>query len=269
MKLEVLDINGKGLGREVELSSDVFGLELKENHEHVVYLAVKQYLAHQRQGTHKSKERAEIAGSTRKLHRQKGTGGARKGSIKNPLFRGGGRVFGPRPRNYGIKLNKKVGRLARKAALSNKAQDNRIVVIEDLKFDAAKTKNYIKFLEALNIANKKSLLLVDAPVAPAAPKAPRLQKGRGRKAAQQKEFNQAYVADLKSYEATVAEYEKTLEEQDKVYDEVFTNVALSARNLSQADVINARDLNVYETMNAECLVITESALAAITALLTK
>jgi large subunit ribosomal protein L4 len=132
MKLEVFNIKGESLGRDLELSDNVFGLELNEKHDHVVYLAVKQFLAAQRQGTHKAKERGEIQGSTRKIKKQKGTGTARAGSIKNPVFRGGGRVFGPRPRNYGIQLNKKVKQLARRAALSAKAQEGAIIVVEDL-----------------------------------------------------------------------------------------------------------------------------------------
>jgi large subunit ribosomal protein L4 len=154
MKLEVFDINGNALGRFVDLPSDVFGLELTKNHEHIVYLAVKQYLAHQRQGTHKTKERNEIAGSTRKLHKQKGTGGSRKGSIKNPLYRGGGRIFGPRPRNYELKLNKKVSRLARKAVLSSKVSEHKIIIIQDFNFDAPKTKNYLSILNSFNLGGK-------------------------------------------------------------------------------------------------------------------
>lgn len=156
MKLEVFNIKGEKTGKEVELPQEIFGIEPNE---HVVYLAVRQYLANQRQGTHKSKERAEIAGSTRKIKRQKGTGTARAGSIKSPVFRGGGRVFGPRPRNYGFKLNKKVKRLARKSALASKLQNDGIVIIEDFTFNAPQTKQYIEILANLNIADKKSLLV--------------------------------------------------------------------------------------------------------------
>ena len=136
MKLDVLNTQGEKTGRTVELTDAIFGAEPNE---HAVYLAVKQYLAHQRQGTHKAKERGEIAGSTKKLHRQKGTGGSRKGSINNPLFRGGGRVFGPRPRKYTVRLNKKVKQIAKASALSAKASAGSIVVLEDFSFDAPKT----------------------------------------------------------------------------------------------------------------------------------
>ena len=138
MKVAVLDSKGKDTGRKVELSKEVFGIEPNN---HAVYLDVKQYLANQRQGTHKSKERAEISGSTRKIKKQKGTGTARAGSIKSGVFRGGGRMFGPRPRNYSFKLNKNLKRLARKSALTMKANDKAIVVLEDLKFDTPKTNN--------------------------------------------------------------------------------------------------------------------------------
>ena len=157
MKVAVLDINGKDTGRKAELSKEVFGIEPNN---HAVYLDVKQYLANQRQGTHKAKERAEIAGSTRKIKKQKGTGTARAGSIKNPLFKGGGRVFGPRPRSYSQKLNKNVKRLARKSALTLKAKSESIIVIEDFNFDAPKTKNFINVLKALGLDSKKSLFVL-------------------------------------------------------------------------------------------------------------
>ncbi len=157
MKVAVLDINGKDTGRKVELSSEVFGIEPND---HAIYLDVKQYLANQRQGTHKSKERGEIAGSTRKIKRQKGTGTARAGSIKSPVFRGGGRIFGPRPRNYSFKLNKNLKRLARKSALSIQAKDNNVVVIEDFNFEAPKTKNFVNVLKALELDSKKSLFVM-------------------------------------------------------------------------------------------------------------
>jgi large subunit ribosomal protein L4 len=160
MELEVLDLNGKSTGRKVSLSDAVFGIEPNE---HAIYLDVKQYLAHQRQGTHKAKERAEIAGSTRKIKKQKGTGTARAGSIKSPVFRGGGRIFGPRPRSYEQKLNKNVKRLARKSALSIKSQGQALHIIEDFQFDSPKTKSFIGLLESLGIQDKKSLfVLADA-----------------------------------------------------------------------------------------------------------
>ncbi|HLU51104.1 MAG TPA: 50S ribosomal protein L4 [Flavobacteriaceae bacterium] len=157
MKVAVLDINGKATGREVSLSDDIFAIEPNN---HALYLDVKQFLANQRQGTHKSKERGEITGSTRKIKKQKGTGTARAGSIKNPLFKGGGRVFGPKPRNYSFKLNKNLKRLARKSALSLKAKENEIFVLEDLNFDAPKTKKFIGLLSALGLENKKSLFVL-------------------------------------------------------------------------------------------------------------
>ncbi|NER16203.1 50S ribosomal protein L4 [Spongiivirga citrea] len=157
MKVAVVDINGKETGRKVELSDAVFAIEPNE---HSVYLDVKQYLANQRQGTHKAKERAEITGSTRKIKKQKGTGTARAGSIKSPVFRGGGRIFGPRPRNYGFKLNKNVKRLARKSALTLKANEKAITVIEDFNFDAPKTKDFINVLASLGLENKKSLFVL-------------------------------------------------------------------------------------------------------------
>lgn len=159
MKVAVLDINGKDTGRKAELSKEVFAIEPNN---HAVYLDVKQYLANQRQGTHKAKERAEIAGSTRKIKKQKGTGTARAGSIKSGVFKGGGRMFGPRPRNYSFKLNKNLKRLARKSALTMKANDNNIVVLEDFNFDAPKTKNFTAVLKALDIQDKKSLFVLGA-----------------------------------------------------------------------------------------------------------
>ena len=157
MEAAVVDIKGKETGRKIELSDAVFGIEPNN---HAVYLDVKQYLANQRQGTHKSKERGEIAGSTRKIKKQKGTGTARAGSIKSPVFRGGGRVFGPRPRNYGFKLNKELKRVARRSALSTKAKENAIIVMEDFDFDAPKTKDFINILKNLGIDNKKSLFVL-------------------------------------------------------------------------------------------------------------
>ncbi|MHA7865267.1 50S ribosomal protein L4 [Flagellimonas marinaquae] len=157
MKVAVLDITGKETGRKVELSDDVFAIEPNE---HAIYLDVKQYLAHQRQGTHKAKERAEIAGSTRKIKKQKGTGTARAGSIKSPVFRGGGRIFGPRPKDYTQKLNKNMKRLARKSALSLKSKEQSLVVVEDFNFEAPKTKDFVKFLSSLGIDKKKSLIVL-------------------------------------------------------------------------------------------------------------
>jgi len=157
MKVAVLDLNGKDTGRKADLSKDVFAIEPNN---HAVYLDVKQYLANQRQGTHKSKERAEISGSTRKIKKQKGTGTARAGSIKSGVFRGGGRMFGPRPRNYSLKLNKNVKRLARKSAFTIKASEKSITVVEDFTFDTPKTKNFTAVLKALNLDAKKSLFVL-------------------------------------------------------------------------------------------------------------
>lgn len=209
MKVAVLDINGKETGREVNLSKQVF--EIEPNN-HALYLDVKQYLANQRQGTHKSKERAEIVGSTRKIKKQKGTGTARAGSIKNPLFKGGGRVFGPRPRNYSFKLNKNLKRLARKSALSLKAQDKAIVVLEDFNFDAPKTKNFTNILKSLGLENKKSLFV---------------------------------LGDLNN------------------------NVYLSSRNLKGTEVVMNSQLNTYQILNANSLVLLEGSLEGIETNLSK
>jgi large subunit ribosomal protein L4 len=157
MEVKVVDFNGKDTGRKVELSDSVFAIEPNN---HAVYLDVKQYLANQRQGTHKAKERAEVAGSTRKIKKQKGTGTARAGSAKNPLFKGGGRVFGPRPRSYSFKLNKNLKRLARKSAFSIKAKESNIIVLEDFDFETPSTKNFINVLKALELDNKKSLFVL-------------------------------------------------------------------------------------------------------------
>ena len=157
MKVSVYNIKGEATGRTVDLPENVFGIE---PHEHSVWLDVKRYLAAQRQGTHKSKERSEMSGSTRKLHKQKGTGGSRKGDINNPLYRGGGRVFGPRPRNYDIQVNAKVRRLARRSALSAKAKAGGIVVVEDFSFDAPKTRQFQEILAALKVADKKPLTVL-------------------------------------------------------------------------------------------------------------
>jgi large subunit ribosomal protein L4 len=157
MELAVIKINGKETGRKISLNDSIFGIEPND---HAIYLDTKQYMANQRQGTHKAKHRGEISGSTRKIKRQKGTGTARAGSIKNPLFRGGGRIFGPEPRYYGFRLNKKVKQLARKSALSYKASSKNIIVLEDFNFEAPKTKEMIKMGNSLKIADKKSLIVL-------------------------------------------------------------------------------------------------------------
>jgi large subunit ribosomal protein L4 len=203
MKVAVLDINGKDTGRKVDLSADVFAIEPNN---HAVYLDVKQYLANQRQGTHKAKERAEISGSTRKIKKQKGTGTARAGSIKSGVFKGGGRMFGPRPRNYGFKLNKNVKRLARKSALSIKANDKSILVMEDFSFDAPKTKNFVNVLKALEVENKKSLIVLSGSN---------------------------------------------------------NNVYLSSRNFKGSEVVTASELSTYKIMNANKVILIESALEGI------
>lgn len=157
MELSVLDINGKDTGKKVALNDAIYGIEPND---HVLWLDVKQYLANQRQGTHKSKERSELSGSTRKLIRQKGGGGARRGDINSPILVGGARVFGPRPRNYSFKLNKKVKQLARKSALSYKAKDNQIMILQDLNFEAPKTKEFVALTKSLQVADKKILLVL-------------------------------------------------------------------------------------------------------------
>ena len=157
MEVKVLDINGKETGRKVQLSDSVFAIEPNK---HAVYLDVKQYLANQRQGNHKAKERAEVAGSTRKIKKQKGTGTARAGSAKNPLFKGGGTVFGPRPRSYSFKLNKNLKRLARKSAFSLKVKESNLMVVEDFTFETPSTKNFINVLKSLGLENKKSLFVL-------------------------------------------------------------------------------------------------------------
>ena len=157
MELTVKNIKGNDTKKKVTLSATIFGIEPND---HAIYLDVKQYLANQRQGTHKAKERAEVTGSTRKIKKQKGTGTARAGSIKSPVFRGGGRIFGPRPRSYSFKLNKNLKQLARKSALSIQAKDNNLVVVEDFNFDTVKTKNFTKVLKALELDSKKSLFVL-------------------------------------------------------------------------------------------------------------
>jgi large subunit ribosomal protein L4 len=204
MQVSVYSIKGESTGRTVELPESVFGIQ---PHEHSVWLDVKRYLAAQRQGTHKSKERSEISGSTRKLHKQKGTGGSRKGDINSPVFRGGGRVFGPRPRNYDIRVNAKVRRLARRSALSAKAVAGNIVVVEDFSFSAPKTKDFQNILAALKVADKKTLTVLGG------------------------------------------------------YDKV---LYLSCRNIEKATIAPATDLNTYQIMHANTLIITESAIEKIT-----
>ncbi len=160
MELTVYNIKGEDTGRKVQLNDNIFGVEPNE---HVMYLAVRQYLADQRQGTHKSKERSELSGSTRKLFRQKGTGGARRGDIKSPLLRGGARVFGPKPRDYSFKLNKKVKELARKSALSSKITDQAITVIEDFSFEAPKTKQMVRILDSFKVNGERNMFVFAEP----------------------------------------------------------------------------------------------------------
>lgn len=157
MNIAILNIKGEDTGRKVKLNDDVFKIEPND---HVIYLDVKQYLANQRQGTHKSKERAEITGSTKKVKKQKGTGTARMGSVKSPVLRGGGRAFGPRPRNYNFKLNKKVKVLARKSALSYKVQEKDLIIVENFSLDTPKTKSYLEILNSLSFADKKTLMVI-------------------------------------------------------------------------------------------------------------
>ncbi len=203
MELAIYNIEGKDTGRKAQLNDEVFAIDANE---HAVYLDVKQFLANQRQGTHKSKERSEISGSTRKLHKQKGGGGARIGDINSPVLVGGGRVFGPRPRDYRFKLNKKVKQLARKSALTYKVQDNQIKIVEDFTFEGSKTKNFVNFAKNLEVEGKKILLVLAG--------------------------------------------------QDK-------NVYLSARNIPNAEIITASDINTYELMKHNAILMTESGLDVI------
>ncbi len=209
MEINVLNIKGEDTGRKVELTDAVYGIEPND---HVIYLAVKQYLANQRQGTAKSRERSEHAGSTRKLGRQKGGGGARRGDINSPVLVGGGRVFGPKPRDYSFKLNKKVKVLARKSALSYKAKESAIVVVEDFNIETPKTKEFINIAKNIKVDGKKSLF---------------------------------------------------------VLPDANKNVYLSARNLQRTEIIRAAALNTYKVLNADVLVITESSLKTIDAILNK
>ncbi len=199
MQADVVDIKGQKTGRAIELPDDIFGVEPND---HVIYLAVKQYQAAQRQGTHKVKTRAEVHGASRKLHKQKGTGGSRKGNIRNPLYKGGGTVFGPKPHSYNFKLNKKVKDLAKLSALSYKARENAIVVIEDFNFETPKTKQFVDVLKSLNIYKKKTLFVLP-------------------------EYN------------------------DALY--------LSLRNIYSVENAMLADINTYSIINADVVVITESA----------
>ena len=209
MEVSVFNIKGEDTGRKVTLNDSVFGIEPND---HAIYLDVKQYLAAQRQGTAKSKERSEMSGSTRKLGRQKGGGGARRGDINSPVLVGGARVFGPKPRDYDFKLNKKVKQLARKSALSYKAKESAVIVVEDFSFEAPKTKEFITFVENLKIADKKVLVALNG---------------------------------------------------------IDKNMFLSARNLKKANVTTANQLNTYGILDAGVLVLTESALKDIEAVLNK
>jgi large subunit ribosomal protein L4 len=209
MEVAVLKYSGEKTTKKVNLSDDVFGIEPND---HAIYLDVKSILANKRQGTHKSKQRNEITGSSKKLKKQKGTGGARAGNIKNPQFKGGGRVFGPVPRDYSFKLNKKVKDLARKSALSYKAKDNSIAILEDFSFDNAKTKQYVNLLNALSLGDKKTLLI--------------------------------------------------LPENNK-------NVVLSGRNIQNAKVTTADQINTYDVMHADNVIVVESAISKIETLLNK
>lgn len=203
MKVDVLNIKGQKTGRSVELPADIFGIEPNE---HAVYLAVKQYLAHQRQGTHKSKERSEMSGSTRKLFKQKGTGGARRGDINSPVLYGGARVFGPKPHDYVIKLNKKVKQLARKSALSSKAAAGSIVVVEDFSFDKPKTKEFASVLKSLGIEGRRTVVVTP-------------------------------------------EYNETL--------------LKSSNNIQRVALAKATDLNTYQIMQSQAIVLAEGSIAKI------
>jgi len=199
MQLEVLNKEGQKTGRSVELPDEIFGIEPND---HVIYLAVKQYLAAQRQGNHKVKTRAEVKGASRKLHKQKGTGGARKGNIRNPLYKGGGTIFGPKPHSYDFKLNKKVKDLAKMSALSHKVKDNAILVVENITMDAPKTKEFSQLLKNLEVSNKKALFIIP-------------------------EYND--------------------------------NLYLSLRNIPSAASTLLADINTYEVMNADVVILLEDA----------
>ncbi len=208
MDINVLDIKGQETGRKVTLNENIFGIEPND---HVLYLAVKQYLADQRQGTAKSKERSEHAGSTRKLGRQKGGGGARRGDINSPLLKGGGRVFGPKPRDYSFKLNKKVKVLARKSALAYKAQDNAIVVVEDFNLDAPKTKDFVNIAKNLKVDSKKVLLVL-----------PEVEKNVYLSARNLQKADVMTAAQVNSYKVLNADVVVITENSLKVIDEILT-----------------------------------------------
>jgi large subunit ribosomal protein L4 len=209
MDVAVVKQSGETTGRKVNLSAEIFGIEPND---HAIWLDVKNYLANQRQGTHKSKQRNEIAGSSKKIKKQKGTGGARAGNIKNPQFKGGGRVFGPQPRDYSFKLNKKVKDLARKSALTYKAKDNSIAILEDFQFEAPKTKHYASLLKSLSLDHKKTLL---------------------------------------------------------VLPDVNLNVVRSGRNIQNAKIITVNQINTYDVMNADQLILVESSISKMDTLLNK
>ena len=208
MEVNVLNIKGEDTGRKITLNESIFGIEPKD---HAIYLDVKQFMANQRQGTHKSKERSEVSGSTRKLGRQKGGGGARRGDINSPVLVGGGRVFGPQPRDYGFKLNKKVKALARRSALSYKAQENAIVVVEDFTFEAPKTKEFINLAKNLKVSDKKVLLVL-----PEANKAVYLSARNVERA------NVALAASLNTYSVLNAGVLVVTESSLKVIDNILT-----------------------------------------------
>ena len=209
MQAEVLNISGKKTAKKVDLADAIYAAEPND---HSIYLDVKHFLAAQRQGTHKAKERAEIARTTKKLKRQKGTGGARAGSMKSPVFVGGGRAFGPKPRDYSFKLNKKVKRLARISALTYKAKENAITVLEDFNFEAPKTKNFVDLLKNLNFSDKKTLV---------------------------------------------------------VLGDTNKNVYLSSRNLERSKVVTASELNTYDIVNAQNVILAESSVKVIESILNK
>ena len=209
MDLSVVKYSGEQTGRKVALTDSVFGIEPND---HAIYLDVKSILANQRQGTHKSKQRAEITGSSKKIKKQKGTGGARAGNIKNPQFKGGGRIFGPAPRDYSFKLNKKVKDLARKSALTYKAKDNSIMVIEDFNFEKPNTKQYLAFVKAVSVKDKKTLLVIP---------------------------------------------------------EANASIALSGRNITNTKIITAAQINTYDVLNADTLLLVESSIGKIDTILNK
>jgi large subunit ribosomal protein L4 len=209
MSLQVVKSDGKKTSRKVDLSDAVFGIEPND---HAIWLDVKSYLANQRQGTHKSKQRNEITGSSKKIKKQKGTGGARAGNIKNPQFKGGGRIFGPQPRDYSFKLNKKVKDLARRSALSYKAKDNAIAILEDFNFDKPQTKQFVSILKALSLSDKKTLVVIP---------------------------------------------------------EANKNITLSGRNIEKTKVITANQINTYDVINADQLVLVEGSVSKIDTLLTE